>query len=242
MRVRDEDLQGYTVVDVQGRDLGPATAFWLDSWSARPAFAAVRTEDGERIVPLHDASLDEQRRVLRVPYTRELVRGAPTHPAREPIPGERKAAILRHFEQAPRDVRLGEDASLPTEIPLHRERATVGKRVVQGGGVRLRKVTRTKTVNVPVEIRYEEIVVEHVDAAGAPREALQDHLPATPFEEGSIFIPEFREEPVITKRTEIAGGVRASKTAETAEELVDAPTRREEVHVDRFRSQEDRID
>src|SRR4051812_3863168 len=44
-------------------------------------------------------------------------------------------------------------------IPLYQESVNVGKREVEAGAVRLRKIVRTETVNQPVEIRHEDVVI-----------------------------------------------------------------------------------
>src|SRR5437588_5149152 len=53
-------------------------------------------------------------------------------------------------------------------IPLYEETVNVGKREVETGAVRLRKVVRTETVNQPVQLRHEEIVIDREPANGAP--------------------------------------------------------------------------
>ena len=60
--------------------------------------------------------------------------------------------------------------------------AKVGKREVEYGGVRLRKVVKTEVVNQPVELTREEIVIERVPAG-------QEMLTLLAFVEssGSIF-------------------------------------------------------
>src|SRR4051812_27790295 len=45
-------------------------------------------------------------------------------------------------------------------IPLYEESLNVGKREVEAGAVRLRKIVRTETVNQPVELRHEEVVID----------------------------------------------------------------------------------
>ena len=49
-------------------------------------------------------------------------------------------------------------------VKLTEEQVKVGKREVTAGGVRLRKFIRTETVNQPVELRREELVIERVPA------------------------------------------------------------------------------
>ena len=59
-----------------------------------------------------------------------------------------------------------------------RKNLKIGKRTVDAGSVRLRKVIRTEIVNQPVEIRHEDVVVERVAAdqvhAGADASDFRD--------------------------------------------------------------------
>lgn len=141
-----------------------------------------------------------------------------------------------HIQPDARDTPLAE-GSVGT-FPLHGERPHVGKRVVSDGAVRLRKVVRTKIVNVPVEVRYEEIVVEYVPPGELPPPARFEPgsaIPSEPFLEGEMLVPKYAEEPVVTKSTELIGGVRATKEIERERATVRADVRREDVEVERLR-------
>jgi len=107
-------------------------------------------------------------------------------------------------------------------IPLTEERITVGKRQVESGHVRLRKVVRTEHATVPVELRREEVIVERVpaDRAAAPGEAFQEKV---------IDMAAMREEPVVQKEAYVTGEVRVHKTAETETRNVEGDVRKEDV-------------
>lgn len=236
MGERDADLRGYTLTDAEGRPVGPIAGFWLDAWTARPAFASVSLGKGEpaRVVPMEGTRLDEERRLVQAPFPAALIRDAPAYPADHPISQREQQRVLDHYRRA--GGLPGADATPAPAgvIPLHEERVEMGKRVVPAGGVRLRKVVRTKVIHQPVEVRYEEIVVERVEPGDAPR-GPEGAIPTEPFREGSLFIPERREEPFVARRTaEVVGGVRARKETETAREDVPVELRREDVEVDRF--------
>jgi uncharacterized protein (TIGR02271 family) len=117
--------------------------------------------------------------------------------------------------QEPEDVR----------VPLTEEQLTVGKRQVEAGRVRLRKVVRTEQVAVPVELRREEVHVERVPASGT-------EVPGDAFQEREIEVPAMREEPVVSKQPQVTGEVRIGKTAETEKRTVGDEVRKEEVEVD----------
>lgn len=136
--------------------------------------------------------------------------------------------------QSAAGTRRGEIDQGEVVIPLHRESMNVDKRVVDDGAVRLRKVVRTETVNQPVELRREMIVVERVgqNDQSRPTEATSG-VPGT-FEEGEIVIPIAREEPVVNKQVQVADRVVARTDIETDQRDVRENVRSETVEfVDR---------
>ena len=122
-----------------------------------------------------------------------------------------------------REARVGENI----EVPVSEEQLRVGKREVDAGSVRLRKVVRTETVNQPVELRREEVVVERVPAGEVRASG------TTAFEGEEIVVPVHREEAVVGKETVVTGAVRVRKTAETETQNVSDTVRKEDVEVDR---------
>lgn len=111
-------------------------------------------------------------------------------------------------------------------IPLAEEQLHVGKREVEAGRARLRKVVRTEHVSQPVELRREEVTVERVPASG-------QEVPSGAFQEQEIEVPLRREEPVVEKEARVTGQVRVDKTVETEQDTVEGEVRREDVQVDR---------
>ncbi len=116
-----------------------------------------------------------------------------------------------------------------TRIPLSEERLKVGTREVESGGVRLRKVVRSETVNQPVELKREEIVVERVPAA----EAQAGAVAGTAYEQQDIYVPLRREEAVVEKESRVTGEVRARKTTQTEQQTISGQVRKEDVEVER---------
>jgi len=112
------------------------------------------------------------------------------------------------------------------DIPLREERVKVGTREVQAGSIRLRRIVRTETVNVPVELRSEDVVIERV--AGERGSGGTEDI-----SEKEIVIPVSRQEPVVQKTTEVSGVVRARKTASKETQQVQETVRKEDVQVDR---------
>ncbi|GAC1629317.1 MAG: hypothetical protein NVS4B2_11310 [Chloroflexota bacterium] len=112
------------------------------------------------------------------------------------------------------------------DMVLSEEELEVGKRQVEAGRVRLRKVVRTETVSEPIELRHEEIQIERVDATGT-------EVPAGAFQEQSIEVPVMREEPVVAKEAHTVGQVHIDKSVQTETRTIDGEVRREDVEIDR---------
>lgn len=113
-------------------------------------------------------------------------------------------------------------------IPLSEEQVHVGKREVESGAVNIRKEVRTETVNTPVELRREEIVVERT----GPGQEHGQRAPEDAFQEGEVRIPLTHEEPVIHKEAHVVGEVQVSKREGTEHREVSETVRKEDVKVD----------
>jgi uncharacterized protein (TIGR02271 family) len=92
----------------------------------------------------------------------------------------------------------------------------------------LRKIIRTETVNQPVELEREEVVIERVPVSEAPAGAMEKG-----FEEKEVFIPLRREEAVIQKEDHIREEIRARKATETERQQVSETLRHEDVKVEK---------
>jgi uncharacterized protein (TIGR02271 family) len=126
----------------------------------------------------------------------------------------------RHTTSAPQSTPSGEKT-----IQLKEESVQVGKREVEAGGVRLRKVVRTEVVNQPVTLEREELVVERVPASGKPASG--------GFDEQEIYVPLRREEAVVDKNTRVREEVRVGKRTETERQTVSETVRREDIEIDK---------
>ena len=124
-----------------------------------------------------------------------------------------------------RDAKAGETI----EVPLSEEQLKVGKRNVETGAVRLRKIIRTEVVNTPVELRREDVVVERI----AAKDMRPGDMKAADFNEKNIDITLHREEAVVGKETVVTGAVRLNKTVETETQTVSDTVRKEDVEVDK---------
>jgi uncharacterized protein (TIGR02271 family) len=111
------------------------------------------------------------------------------------------------------------------EVPLSEEEVKVGKRTVGAGEVRLHKTVTTETVNVPVALKREDILVERVAAH-------EVEAGKGTFQEEVIKVPLSREEPVVEKEVRVTGGVRVRKTEGIENETIQETVQREDVDVD----------
>jgi len=110
-------------------------------------------------------------------------------------------------------------------VVLSEEELQVGKREVESGRVRLRKVVRTEHQEVPVDLRREEVSVERVSADNA-------EVPGDAFNEQEIEVPVNREEAVVGKESRVTGQVRLNKDVTTETQNVGGDVRREDVETE----------
>jgi len=112
-----------------------------------------------------------------------------------------------------------------TVIPLYKESVNIGKREVDAGSVTVKKIVKTETINQPVELRHEEIVVERQPGTGSVMDT------TSAFQDGETTIHLTREEPVISKETTSAGQVVLHKSSGSEQTTVKATARSEDVAV-----------
>ena len=114
-------------------------------------------------------------------------------------------------------------------VPLAEERLLVDKQAVELGSVDIRKDVETERVEIPVELRHEEVSVNRVDVQDRPVRAgdLDDA-----FQEGTIRVPVRGEEAVAQKEAFVTGEVVIDKEQRTERRTVTDTVRREEVEVD----------
>lgn len=238
------NLYEYDVLDRNGRRLGPITALWVDEATGKPEFASVKTGwllGKSHVIPIRDAHVDYAGRRLRVPYAQETIRDAPGFDPDHSLSPQEEQRVYAHYHLdrslsrsptgLPSRSHVGREER-SVEMPLHEEKARVGKQEVEAGQVRLRKVVKTETVNVPVELTRERIEIERL-----PADQLRGTFSGRPwkdtFREDEYVMTERREEPVIEKTREVVGGIRAHKEVDTERRDIRADVRREDVEVDR---------
>ena len=113
------------------------------------------------------------------------------------------------------------------DIIRHEEELRLGRRVEEIGAVRARKDVETERVEESVPRR-----VEHVDDLERIPAAEQDSGEVETLADGSISIPVFEEELVVTKRVVVRERVVVRKRTEVEDRRVEADLRRERVEIE----------
>lgn len=256
-----ERVIGFDVIDRNNQDIGNVSAFWTDH-RGRPAFIGVRAfwlVGKTHVVPAYGAEVNPTGKRVRVPFTNEEVKGAPNYDPDAELDEAKEREVIEYYRakggkfpyaewekeragtppEARAETHPERTGPAETRIPLHEEALKVGKRTVEMGGIRLRKIVRTETVEHPVELKREDVVVERVPAGergreGRPAEGKEGKV----FEGEEIFIPLCREEPVVEKETRVREEFRARKTEERESQTVSGEVRKEDVQVQDQRKEE----
>jgi len=113
-------------------------------------------------------------------------------------------------------------------IPVVEEQLKVGKRTVQGGGVRIYRRATEQPVEANVRLNKETVKVER---RAADRPASAQDLQG--FKEGAVEVTETREEPVVQKEARVTGEVVVRKENEQRTETVRDTVRKTDVDVQR---------
>lgn len=245
----------FTVVDRDNNKIGTMDAIWEDH-TGQPSYLGIKTGwlglGRTHVIPVASADVSENTRKIRLPYSMEVVKNAPAFEEQSDINPMAEEQIDAYYRQhgfhgtaantatapvdqpgttgtaGPRGTRTALDERDEIRMPVSEEQVEIGKRQVEVGGVRLRKIVRTERVNQPIDLQREEIVVERVPA--------KDRTPNrtdVAFREEEVYVPLRREEPVINKRTEVKEEVRVSKKRDLEHRDVSETVRREDVEVDR---------
>jgi len=130
----------------------------------------------------------------------------------------------QYFETNDRMADTGE-----VRVPVMEERLNVEKRQGEMGAAEIRKTVETEQVNVPVELRHEEVTINRVDVKDRPVAA--GDLDAA-FEEGTIRVPVRGEEAVVQKEAFVTGEVVVGREVKTERQTISDTVRKERVNVD----------
>lgn len=244
-----ERVAGYDVYGKNDEHIGKVSSIWTDQ-QGQPAYVGVKTAwllGKTHVVPAYGAMVNNQDERIRLPYTEDDVKNAPNFDPEAELDATKQQEVYSYYRtrgprmpefrgetsrtesrtttpaaerETSRTARTGEEA----RMQLSEEQLKVGKRQVEAGGVRLRKIVRTETVNQPVELKREEVVVERVPAT--------ERRPGDKaFKDEELYIPLCREEPVIEKEAHVREEVRARKDVTTERQNVSGQVRREDVDI-----------
>jgi uncharacterized protein (TIGR02271 family) len=237
----------YTAVDRDDNRVGTVESVWLDS-DNDPAYLALRTGwlgmGRTYVVPAQGANVSERQRQIRLPYTSEQIKQAPEFDVNAHLQSQDEDRITSYYKQhgfrkegwlerrqaqniAAQDTTRRVEGKDQTRVQLKEERVNIGKREVDAGGVRLRKVVRTELVNRPIELKREEIVVERVPASEVAR------ADRTDFTEEEIYVPLRREEAVVSKEARVREEVRVGKREQRETQTVSEKVRKEDIEIEK---------
>lgn len=230
-----QDYIGYSVVDRNDNKVGTLECLWSDE-SGQPSFLGVRTGwifGKTHVVPAHSAHVSERSNKIRLPYEEQKVKDAPAYDPDVTLSNENEREIYRYYglgqtqtaQRTSTQPQTRDRGETERTIPLAEEELKVGKRQVEAGGVRLRKIIRTETVNQPVQLQREEIEIERVPAG-------QGAQARGTFQQEDIYIPLRREEPVIAKEQHVREEVRVRKNMQTEQQNVSEQVRHEDVEIE----------
>ncbi len=163
-------IAGGRVLDPDGRLVGTVDEVYLDDVTGELTWITVRDRRASPVfVPLLDAEFDTG--VVHLPYSRADVRSAPPAGADGHLDLDLERELYDYYGIEYDDAEDEHDEHDEHDEPmvLHEERLVTSTRWQVSGRVRVstRVVTEERTVVVPV--RREELVVEHLPAAGTDR-------------------------------------------------------------------------
>jgi uncharacterized protein (TIGR02271 family) len=116
-------------------------------------------------------------------------------------------------------------------IPLYKEQVNVGAQRVQDGQVTIRKVVKTETVNQPVTLTKETLVIDRQPSSTGAEPGAQA------FQNQEITIPLHHDQPYVTTQVVPNGQVVATTKTDSQQTTVQKQVRSEDVAVDKGNAQ-----
>ncbi|HEY0793344.1 MAG TPA: PRC and DUF2382 domain-containing protein [Chthoniobacterales bacterium] len=234
-----QDLLGYEVVDRHGNRVGIVQGRWADPATGTLTFLGVTTGElavGNHLVPVESAEVDEGGRIVRVPFDAGLIGAAPGLDTGAALLPEREKEVLHHYASpgnattgAATTAGVGTSGSRTggeaVELVLAEEQLKITKRTVPAGFVRVRKIIVTEQVQVPVEVRREDVVIERVEAGDAMG------ADVVPFDGKTFEIVLHEERVVVSKEIHVSGAVRVRRTVQIEGETLRETVRHQDVEV-----------
>lgn len=116
-------------------------------------------------------------------------------------------------------------------IPLYKEQVNVGSQQVNDGTVTIKKVVKTETVNEPVTLRKETLVIDRQPASG------QEQPSSQAFQDQQVTIQLHHDEPFVSTQVVPNGQVVATTKADSQQTTIQKQIRSEDVAIDKGNAQ-----
>jgi uncharacterized protein (TIGR02271 family) len=238
--------RGMKAVDSDGTKIGTVEDIYLDRQSGEPEWATLKTGllgTKSSFVPIRDASASQDDGELRLPYTKDQVKNAPSIDNDGELSTEEERALYEHYgrgdyadwtgEDRTEDLgRVGHDTSGPTTdeaMTRSEEELRVGTERREAGRARLRKYVVTENVEQTVPVQREEVRIEREPITEGNVDPALDG-PEISDEEHEVVL--HAEEPVVEKRAVPQERVRLEKDTATDERTVSDDVRKERIEPD----------
>jgi uncharacterized protein (TIGR02271 family) len=214
------DAIGAPVYDVSGERLGTVDQVYYDDRTRAPKWLAIRDGlvSGRRVLVPIEATEPEPAGV-RVLFPYDTVIDAPEVTTQHLSRGEEVRIYAHYGITVPA---RPEDETLV----LHEEQADVSRTFEPLGLVRARKVVETDPYEETTDVRIEDADISRVPA----EEGDSGKVEALP--DGSISIPLFEEEIVVTKRAVVRERIVIQRRVVTEPRRIETELRRERLEID----------
>ncbi|ROR53564.1 uncharacterized protein (TIGR02271 family) [Luteococcus japonicus] len=251
--VNDYDRYYGTVIDSEGSKVGDVGQVYLDDDTGRPEWVTVKTGlfgMNETFVPLRGETVTNGE--IRVPYTKDQIKGAPSIDPEGHITEAEEAELYRYYsieqnlsayqdrdtttvgtETAAGERAVGERADMDRdtnladgEVVRHEERLNVGKEQVETGRVHIRKHVVNEQQSVQVPVTREELRVERTPITDG------EVVDGGRLGEGETEVVLHEERPVVSKETVGVEKVSVGKEQVTENRTVTQNVAKERIEVE----------
>lgn len=229
-------LDDSVVVDGDGSEIGRVGQVYTDNQTGQPSWVTVKTGwfgVRESFVPLNSATIDAD--VIRVPYDKDMIKGAPNNDSGEPLSEDDEQQLYAYYHlptssgvDAIDERETSSDAASVDAggfLTRSEEQLHVGTETVQTGRARLRKfvVTEQQTVTVPVTREEVRVVREPI----APGETVDATIG-----EAAAEVVLTEERVVVSKETVPVEKIRLDTETITEQQEVTEAVRKEQIEFD----------
>jgi uncharacterized protein (TIGR02271 family) len=229
-------LDASVVVGNDGSEIGKVGQVYTDNDTGQPSWVTVKTGwfgSNESFVPLASATVEGD--TIRVPYDKDMIKGAPNNDGGEPLSETDEQGLYSYYGfGATGGQATGTDTEIHAQagnvgsgeyMTRSEEQLHVGTEKVQTGRARLRKVVVTEQQNVTVPVSREEVrVVREPIAPG-------DTADAT-IGEAATDVTLTEERLVVNKETVPVEKVRLGTETVTEQQEVSEAVRKEKIEFD----------